>query len=173
MLKTASLTNSSKIGALDTEGNLDINTLKAAISENKIDESKNAAFLNQYYQRAKQLSVEKANNELATKLYRGTLSNTSLSEVGGKFGLTVEENPEFFNIEEPTEKFEKLRTQPRCTIPHSMTASQSSSKNIAETFDSPLRTSSIKDIADCSEQNWQKHLDTLGRRCRRLVSEDQ
>lgn len=165
MLENSKLTNfQNKIGALDTEGNLDINTLKAAISENKIDENKNAAFLNPYYQRAKQLSVEKANNELHTKLYRGTLSNASLSEVGDKFGLTVEENPEFFNswknqienvkIENAMKMYNSLNFDNRITVEQV--------DSIAEMFGLTTEDKLYKDMKTVAEQNWQKHLDTLG-----------
>lgn len=165
MLENSKLSNfQNKIGELETNQEFDINTLKVAIKENGIDESKNAAYLSKFYETARQVSVEKANKELGTKLYRGTLSEGSLSEVGNKYGLTVEDNPEFFNSWKNqttlTKEDNARKMFNSLDFDDSITLEQVES--IATKHGLGTDSDLYKAMKLKAEQNWQKHLNTIG-----------
>ncbi|ADY13690.1 hypothetical protein [Sphaerochaeta globosa] len=109
-------------------------------------------------------AMENAGKELSTQLYRGTLSAASVSEVGKKYGLTVEDNPEFFsswkNQTDLTTNDNARKMFNSLDFDDSITVEQV--KSIAGTFGLGTDSDLYKNMTLKAEQNWQKHLDTIG-----------
>jgi hypothetical protein len=97
-LESVTLKNlSNKLEAADKDGNLTNSEFSSMLSESGVDYEKNSGVLNQYYNKAIQNSLNNANSELGAMLYRETLNEKSIEKVAGKYGITVDKYPEFFN----------------------------------------------------------------------------
>jgi len=105
-------------------------------------------------------NIAEANNELGVMSYRGSLSQSGIEKVAEKYGLSVEENPEFFsswkNQAEAQAQDNALKMFNSLNYDDSMTTTQA--KSILDTYGITKEDPLYKQMMDTAEANWQKHL---------------
>jgi hypothetical protein len=153
-------TLSNSLEALDKDDNLTIDQYEAELEKSGVDYQENAGMLNQYRAKARQNSFNSANNELGTMLYRGSLSKGRIDEVAEKYGLTVEENPDFFNAwknqAEAHAQDNAIKVFNSMNYDDSLTTAQA--KSILDTYGITKEDPLYKQMMDTAEENYQNHL---------------